>query len=106
MAKKNLTSLVSGFIGNENKDEEAQIEIKVGTVSDTKTKKGPGRPKKIKEGGETEKTTFVGDRQLIRKLKFIAILEDCLLKDVIDDAFKTYIEHWEKENGAIPVKQK
>ena len=66
-------------------------------------KKGPGRPKKVRTGEEdATKGTFVADRQVIRKLKFIALVEDCLLKDVIDDAFKTYIEKWEKKNGEIP----
>lgn len=113
---KKLTSVMNGIMGNPPQLEENEVEEVVSVEETTKPntkstpkveKKGPGRPKKITSGEEdSAKGTFVADRQVIRKLKFIALVEDCLLKDVIDEALKAYIEKWEKKNGEIPKPKK
>lgn len=112
MADRKLKSLMNGIMGTEPQTHETSVEETIIVEESSKQaektapkseKKGPGRPKKAVTGEEdSAKGTFVADRQIIRKLKFIALVEDCLLKDVIDEAFKTYIEKWEKKNGEIP----
>ena len=116
MADRKLKSLMNGIMGTEPQTKETTVEETITVEESSKPaekpttkpkKKGPGRPKKAATGEEdTAKGTFVADRQIIRKLKFIAIMEDCMLKDIIDDAFKTYIEKWEKKNGEIPKPKK
>lgn len=112
MADRKLKSLMNGIMGTDPQAQETTVEETITVEESSKPtekptpkteKKGPGRPKKAATGEEdSAKGTFVADRQIIRKLKFIALVEDCLLKDVIDEAFKTYIEKWEKKNGEIP----
>lgn len=114
MAKRNLTSVMSGIMGNDAKPVEEVVEVttmekvKTEPKAEPKPRKGPGRPRKgeVREPDDSIRATFVGDRQIIRSLKYIAIMEDCMLKEIIDDAFKSYIEKWEKKNGPIPVKVK
>ena len=116
MADRKLKSLMNGILGTEPQTQETTVDERIIVEESSKQaekaapkseKKGPGRPKKITSGEEdAAKGTFVADRQVIRKLKFIALVEDCLLKDVINEALKTYIEKWEKKNGEIPKPKK
>lgn len=47
------------------------------------------------------RTTIVTKSAQMRKLKSIAFWDRKTLKEVIEDAFITYIESYEKENGEI-----
>lgn len=98
---------MSGIMGNDNKPEEvvSTNEESVEAVDETPKKKPVGRPKKEeKKDQESEvRTTIVSDRLTMRKLKYIAVMDDCLLKDVIDQALESYIQKWEKKNGEIAI---
>ncbi len=68
-----------------------------------------GRPKGRKNGNpkpREERATFIVDKDLTRKLKYIALMETKLYKNVIAEALSSYIERWEGENGVINLPKK
>ena len=73
---------------------------------DAKRRENVGRPKK----GETAKSvkkpqeiraTFIVDPDLVRKVKYISLVEGILLKDVISEALNNYVDAWEEKNKKI-----
>lgn len=67
-------------------------------------KKKVGRPSGRKNGNPKPKenrATFIVDRDITRKLKYIALMETKLYKDIVSEALNKYIEQWEKKNGVI-----
>ena len=63
-----------------------------------------GRPKGRKNGNPNprgDRATFVVDKAITRKLKYIALMETKLYKDVVSEALSSFIERWESENGTI-----
>ena len=63
-----------------------------------------GRPKGRKNGNPNprgDRATFVVDKAITRKLKYIALMETKLYKDVVSEAVSSFIERWESENGTI-----
>ena len=124
MAKKNLASLMNGIMG-EPKPQEATIpdnqmidpaaEPESSEVTEemkenleTKRYRNVGRPKKGTTISKKEETraTFIVDPELIRKLKYISLVESSLLKDIISEALTGYINEWEEENGKIKLPKK
>ncbi len=120
MAKKNLASLMNGIMGDskpvvpEVSSEERQ-EVPVSEVTDemkdsleAKRRQNVGRPRKGESGSKTNevRATFIVDPELIRKVKYISLVESSLLKDVISDALTSYVEGWETENGKIRLPKK
>lgn len=100
MAKKEkFSSLINGIIGNDNPSEEPNKNI-----SQTKetVSRGPGRPKNPLTK-ELARTSFVAEKDLIRKLKFISVASDKLLQDIISQSFKNFISQWEAEHGKIKL---
>ena len=75
---------------------------------EAKRRQNVGRPRKDASGSKAEETraTFIVDPELIRKVKYISLVESTLLKDVISDALISYIEAWESENGKIRLPKK
>lgn len=108
MAKKNLTSLISGIMGENI--ESASIESQAPEITsemqenlESKRRQNVGRPKKsspAKPSNET-RATFIVDADVVRKLKYISLAEGQLLKEVINTALTSYIDEWESENGKI-----
>lgn len=73
---------------------------------EAKRRENVGRPKK----GETAKSakkpqeiraTFIVDPDLVRKVKYISLVEGILLKDVISQALNNYVDVWEEKNKKI-----
>ena len=73
---------------------------------EAKRRENVGRPKK----GETAKSakkpqeiraTFIVDPDLLRKVKYISLVEGILLKDVISEALNNYVDAWEEKNKKI-----
>ena len=121
MAKKNLASLMNGIMGDskpavsETSSEEPQ-NLPVSEVTDemresleAKRRRNVGRPRKGESGspktGEV-RATFIVDPEVVRKLKYISLVENNLLKDVIGEALSSFIESWEEENGKIRLPKK
>ncbi len=68
-------------------------------------KKNVGRPPKSL-GGKPKplefRATFVVNPDLVRKLKYISIVETKLYKETITEALTLYIKNWERKNGELP----
>ena len=95
--------------------EEASVQREVPATASTekmkskleaKRRENVGRPKK----GETAKSakkpqeiraTFIVDPDLVRKVKYISLVEGILLKDVISEALNNYVDAWEEKNKKI-----
>lgn len=114
MGKKNLSALMDGLMGAQEQESEPKApEVKEPIPStpvsgnDSKQKELPaeekskrGRPSK---SGYTVSTYKIEDNNL-KKMKYIAYVEDCNKMDIINDALRLYFEKWESENGPIPKK--
>ena len=116
MAKKNLASLMDGIMGDPKpaitvepavKPQEAtsisELTEEMVESLESKRKRNVGRPRKGEEVIKSNeiRATFIVDPELIRKMKYISLVNCELLKDVVDRAFKTYIEAWETTNSRI-----
>ncbi|MBD5195079.1 MAG: hypothetical protein HDS87_05095 [Bacteroidales bacterium] len=116
MAKKNLASLMNGIMGEPNQEvvksenqiiepasepESSEVTEEMKENLETKRYRNVGRPKK-----EETRATFIVDPELIRKLKYISLVESNLLKDIISEALTGYINEWEEENGKIKLPKK
>ena len=95
--------------------EEASVQREVPATTSTEKMKSKleakrranvGRPKK----GETAKSakkpqeiraTFIVNPDLLRKVKYISLVEGILLKDVISEALNNYVDVWEEMNKKI-----
>lgn len=108
MAKKNLTSLISGIMG-ENMESTIvethapEITSEMQDNLEAKRRQNVGRPKKetsAKQSNET-RATFIVDADIVRKLKYISLAEGRLLKEVVNTSLTGYIAQWESENGQI-----
>ena len=73
---------------------------------EAKRRENVGRPKKGESAKSAKKpqeirATFIVDPDLIRKVKYISLVEGILLKDVISEALNNYVEVWEEKNKQI-----
>ncbi len=73
---------------------------------EAKRRANVGRPKKgepVKSAKKPQeiRATFIVDPDLLRKVKYISLVESILLKDVISEALNNYVEVWEEKNKKI-----
>lgn len=116
MAKKDLSKLVGGIIGDtptqETKgrgDLDHGVAEAMGITPDMEAqlnalrRQNTGRPRGTgrKEKSNEIRATFVVDPDLVRKVKYISLAEGRLHKDVIGEALSRYISEWEEQNGTI-----
>lgn len=115
MAKKNLASLMNGIMGDSKPivsevPSEGPQEVPVSEVTDemkntleAKRRQNVGRPRKGDASSKTNevRATFIVNPEVVRKLKYISLVESNLLKDVISEALSSFIESWESKNGKI-----
>jgi len=47
------------------------------------------------------RATFIVDPDLLRKVKYISLVKDILLKEVISQALTNYVDAWERRNQKI-----
>lgn len=147
MAKKNLTLLMDGFIGEAQTSSATQQQSKQGKAVvreqsqdakfqnsevnharetpsaevktteqmksrlEAKRKENVGRPKKCEAAKNAKKpqevrATFIVDADLLRKVKYISLVEGLLLKDVIAEALNAYVDEWETSNRKIKLPKK
>lgn len=121
--KKDIASLIKGIVGEDtplpSTDEQGNIpketaealridpdlEEKLNKVRRAKV----GRPRKYSESEARERgfrATFIVEKDTIRKIKYISLMDSKLLKDVIAEALTSYIEEWESSNGVINLPKK
>lgn len=109
MAKKNIASLMNGLMGEPASAQESDFEQESVVTQEMKDnlekerKKNVGRPPKGKVSVKEEeiRATFIVNPEIIRKLKYISLVESNLLKNVISEALTKYIDEWETDNGKI-----
>ena len=67
-----------------------------------------GRPKGRKNGNpdRQNRATFIVDKDVTRKLKYIALMETRTYTAVVSEALQEYIDRWEKKNGEINLPNK
>ena len=127
MAKKSLTSLMNGIMG----DDEPEVVETVETVKVSEPEKpaetpkeeapaaemkkeeatprrGAGRPKKVVAADQPEdiRATFVMNPEQQRHIKYISLMEGKMLKTILAEALASYIDNWQSENGRIPSLKK
>ena len=68
-------------------------------------KRGPGRPKK-NDGNDNTRATFIVSAELLRKIKYISLMDDRLQSEVVGEALSLYVSKWESENGKIRIPKK
>ncbi|EJW91794.1 hypothetical protein EVA_20099, partial [gut metagenome] len=71
-----------------------------------KQKDHVGRTRKGESAKSGKKTpeirvTFIVDPDLIRKVKFISLVDGMLLKDILSQALNNYVDAWEEKNKKI-----
>ena len=95
--------------------EEASVQREVPATASTekmkskleaKRRENVGRPKKGEPAKNAKKpqeilATFIVDPDLLRKVKYISLVEGILLKDVISEALNNYVDAWEEKNKKI-----
>lgn len=86
--------------------EDAEATAKMKSKLEAKRKENVGRPKKGDGPKSTKKpmeirATFIVDPDLLRKVKYISLVEGALLKDVIAEALNNYVDAWEEKNKKI-----
>ena len=108
---------MNGIMGNSKSmvsevSSEERLEIPVSEVTEemkdnleAKRRQKVGRPRKGESSSKTSevRATFIVDPEVVRKLKYISLVESNLLKDVIGEALTLFIESWEEENGKIKL---
>ena len=75
---------------------------------EAKRRENVGRPKKSEAAKSAKKpqeirATFIVDPDLVRKVKYISLVEGILLKDVISEALNNYVDIWEEKKQENPV---
>ncbi len=83
-------------------------EKKMKSKLEAKRRANVGRPKKGEPAKSTKKpqeirATFIVDPDLLRKVKYISLVEGILLKDVISEALNNYVDAWETINRKIKI---
>lgn len=90
---------------------EASVQREVPATASTekmksKRRENVGRPQKGEPAKSAKKpqeirATFIVDPDLLRKVKYISLVEGILLKDVISEALSNYVDAWEEKNKKI-----
>lgn len=103
MATKNkANSLVGNILGGNTEpkmqEEKAPVAAPVRVAADEER---PSTEKGTKEG-ET-RATFIVNKELVRKVKYISLVGGSQIKDEINAALEAHIQKWEAANGAIKL---
>ena len=115
MAKKDLSSLMSGILGEPAQEEKkpiitdaAEVTPEMESSLEEKRKRNVGRPRKDStgKGSADVHATFIVNPELIRKMKYVSLVEGKLLKEVIGAALTDYLANWEANNGKIRLPKK
>ena len=110
MGKRNLHSLMSGILNSEESIPQQSTGQAVANEAkkqvETQSKQGPGRPRTKSENNDDTRATFIVSAELLRKIKYIAFMDERLQSDVVGEALSNYVLMWEKENGSIKLPRK
>lgn len=123
MAKKNLQDLMSGILGEsvtqpqyaptvleqaiaqldeEQKPKEAVSKKETPVKSKSKINESKKRRESGEQISETRATFFIAD-DLLKKLKYIALIDSAKQKDIINAGLRRHIDEWERKNHKINI---
>ena len=94
-------------MANKNKANALVSNLGIGKSSSTKqeTKEvaehRPSVEASCKEGDA--RTTIILNKDLMRKVKFIALADGSTIKDKVSEALQAVVESWEAEHGSIQI---
>lgn len=91
--KADLAGIVGGIIGTASESAPVQTTAKP---------KRSGGIKMTQEGAEI-RATFIVQRDLVRKIKYIGLAEQKMYKDVINSALASFVTQWENTHGKIEL---
>ncbi len=99
MANKNkANSLVSNLLaGNTKRQAETTVD---------NTEQASSSPCRSVEAGCKEgdaRTTFVLNKELVKKVKYIALKEGCSIKTKVTEGLTCIVDSWEAKNGEIKL---
>ena len=100
MATKNKTnSLVSNLgIGKPKATENMVVE----TPAETAPEVRPSTENGCKTG--EARTTVILNKQLVRKIKYIALAEGTSIKEKVTEGLTAIVDQWEANNGEIKIR--
>lgn len=104
--KQESPKAASAKASSKKEDTEMEATNKMKSKLEAKRKENVGRPKKGDPAKSAKKpqeirATFIVDPDLLRKVKYISLVEGILLKDVISEALNNYVDIWEEKNKKI-----
>lgn len=93
---------------NKNKANALVSNLGIGKLSSTKQEaEEVATPRPSVEAGckaGDARTTIILNKELIRKVKFIALAEGATIKDKVSEALQVVVESWEAKHGPIQIK--
>lgn len=97
--KTKANTLVSNLLsGNTKKQENTAVK----TEQNNEPTQRPSTETGCKEGDA--RTTIILNKELIKKVKFIALAEGSTIKDKVSEALQAVVANWEAEHGEVPLK--
>lgn len=114
--KKDIENLISGIVGGQQSEDEHATDIpqevveRLGITPDLEDKLNEERRRhvgrrakndhtpKIDRSGEV-RATFIVNRDDVRKIKYVALMEGKLMKDIVAEMIHDYLDKWSAEHG-------
>lgn len=104
---------MSGIIGDNSssQSEPSAEQLKSAASASSKSQpepssqRRPGRPK-MNNGNDNTRATFIVSAELLRKIKYISLMDDRMVSDVVGEALSLYVSKWELDNGKIKLTKK
>lgn len=76
----------------------------------TKVEEGPIKTVEVRPSTENgckageARTTVILNKELVKKVKYIALAEGSSIKDKVTEGLTAIVEQWEANNGEIPLR--
>lgn len=116
MAKKDLQALMSGIMGTSSTDSSlSQSTAKTETAPDSSIQEQkspssdnpqPGEKNHNESTGDVlTRTSFQLPSEMLKKLKYISMMEECSQREIVMKALWAYIDRWEATNGKIKFRK-
>lgn len=105
MAKKNLSTLMDGLMGDKQAASDEDPAPYGMPHDEPVAKAGPGRPRKVQvaNGSNEIRSTIIVDEQVMKRLKYVSLVEGKMIKTVLGEAFADFLAKWEAEHGKINI---
>lgn len=107
MARRNITGVLSGIIGEpqipEGDKREAEAAPGIVPKEENTSASSPVEKKVKREFAQNEETRgcFILSKQVLKKIKYVAAVDGISQKQILHEALTAYLEKWEAENHKI-----